>query len=167
MDHWDVYFENEEELKRAKKEHLEQIIQTLPWVAVIDKFQHWIYENPTHSVEERTQKWNAILNDFSDSQTDWTGLEQYKDYVWQRQLHLFEVPFYYIEYGFAQLGAIAVWKNFKEDPKKGLDGYLSALKLGYTKSIPEVYRAANIEFNFSSAYISDLIAFVRSELAKL
>lgn len=167
MDHWDVYFSDEEELKRAKKEHLEQIIQTLPWVAVIDKFQHWIYENPTHSVADRTQMWNSILNDFSDSQTDWTGLEHFKDYVWQRQLHLFEVPFYYIEYGFAQLGAIAVWKNFKEDPKKGLEGYLAALKLGYTKSIPEIYQAANIEFNFSRVYISELIDFVRSELSKL
>lgn len=167
MDHWDVFFENESELKRAKKEHLEQIIQTLPWVAVIDKFQHWIYENPTHSIEDRKGKWNEILDAFSDLETDWTGLENFKDYVWQRQLHLFEVPFYYIEYGFAQLGAIAVWKNYKENPKKGLDGYLSALKLGYTRSIPEIYKAANIEFNFSREYISELIKFVSSELDKL
>lgn len=164
MDHWDIFFENKDDLRRAKKEHLEQIIQTLPWVAVIDKFQHWIYENPTHTINERKKKWNEILDAFSDMQTDWNGLEKFKDYIWQKQLHLFEVPFYYIEYGFAQLGAIAVWKNFKEDPEKGLDGYLAALKLGYTKSIPEIYKAANIEFNFSRAYIGELIAFVRSEL---
>lgn len=87
--------------------------------------------------------------------------------MWHKQLHLYEVPFYYIEYGFAQLGAIAVWKRYKEDPKKGLDGYLAALKLGYTKSIPEIYKSANIEFNFSKEYISELITFVQSELDKL
>ena len=167
MDHWNVFFENEDELKRAKKEHLEQIIQTLPWVAIIDKFQHWIYENPEHPIEERKIKWNEIFSTFSDTMTDWTGLEKFKDYFWQKQLHLFEVPFYYIEYGFAQLGAIAVWKRSKEDPKKGLDGYLAALKLGYTKSIPEIYKAANIEFNFSQEYIGELIDFVQVEMRKL
>ncbi|MCG8310007.1 MAG: M3 family oligoendopeptidase [Cytophagales bacterium] len=167
MDHWNIFFENEAELKRAKKEHLEQIIQTLPWVAVIDKFQHWIYEHPNHLIEERKTKWNEILNDFSDSETDWTGLEKYKDYIWQKQLHLFEVPFYYIEYGFAQLGALAIWKNFKENPKKGLEGYLAALKLGNTRSIPQIYRAADIEFNFSREYISELISFVKTELEKV
>lgn len=167
MDHWDIFFENKDELKRAKKGHLEQIIETLPWVAIIDKFQHWIYENPAHSIEERTAKWNEVLSAFSDSETDWDGMEKFRDYIWQKQLHLFEVPFYYIEYGFAQLGAIAVWKRYKEDHKKGLDGYLAALKLGYTKSIPEIYKAANIEFNFSREYISELIAFVQSELDKL
>ncbi len=167
MDHWDIFFENEEDTKRAKREHLGQIIETLPWVAIIDKFQHWIYENPGHSIEERKIQWNEILTDFSDSVTDWSGLEKFRDYIWQKQLHLFEVPFYYIEYGFAQLGAIAVWKRFKENPQKGLDGYLSALKLGYTKSIPEIYKAANIEFNFSREYISELVAFVQSELEKL
>jgi len=167
MDYWNVYFDDEEELRRAKKEHLEQIIQTLPWVAIIDKFQHWIYENPGHTAETRKAKWNDIFLAFSDTVTSWEGQEQYRDYLWQKQLHLYEVPFYYIEYGFAQLGALAVWKNFKEDPKKGLDGYLSALKLGYTRSIPEIYKAANIEFNFSREYISELIDFVRGELERL
>ena len=167
MDNWDIFFENEEDLKRAKREHLEQIIQTLPWVATIDKFQHWIYENPRHSISDRTAKWNEVFDEFSDNVTDWTGLEKFRDYLWQKQLHLYEVPFYYIEYGFAQLGAIAVWKRYKEDPKKGLDGYLAALKLGYTKSIPDIYKAANIEFNFSGEYISELITFVSSELDKL
>jgi oligoendopeptidase F len=167
MDHWDVFFDNEEDLKRAKKEHLEQIIQTLPWVAVIDKFQHWIYENPSHSLAERQATWNEILNTFSDDETDWSSLEKYKDYMWQKQLHLFEVPFYYIEYGFAQLGAIAIWKNSNENPKKGLKGYLAALKLGYTRTIPEIYQAANIEFNFSREYISDLITFVRKEMENM
>ena len=167
MDYWNIFFDNEEDLKRAKKEHLVQILQTLPWVAVIDRFQHWIYENPTHTIEERKGKWNEIFGAFTDTVTDWKGQEAYRDYTWQRQLHLYEVPFYYIEYGFAQLGAIAVWKQYKENPKKGLDGYLAALKLGHTKSIPEIYKAANIEFNFSREYISELVAFVRGELEKL
>ena len=167
MDHWDIFFQNADDLKRAKKEHLEQIIQTLPWVATIDKFQHWIYENPEHSVEDRKVRWNQIFAEFADQETNWRGQEKYRDYLWQKQLHLFEVPFYYIEYGFAQLGAIAVWKNYKENPGKGLEGYLSALKLGYTRSIPEIYKAANIEFNFSRAYITELIDFVKVELERL
>lgn len=167
MDHWDVFFDNEEELKRAKKEHLQQIIETLPWVATIDKFQHWIYENPNHSVEERTTEWNRIFNDFSDHTTVWSGLETKKDSYWQKQLHLFEVPFYYIEYGMAQLGAIAIWRNFKQNNKKGLEAYMNALKLGYTKSIPEIYKAADIQFDFSKENISALMNFVKEEMSKI
>lgn len=164
MDHWDVFFDNEDDLKRAKREHLEQIIQTLPWVATIDKFQHWIYEHPEHSDSERIAEWNRIHGDFSDDITDWSGYELNRDYLWQKQLHLFEVPFYYIEYGMAQLGAIAVWKNYREDPEKGLQAYLNALKLGYTRSIPEVYAAADIKFDFSREYIRELMEFVNQEL---
>lgn len=167
MDHWHLFFDNEEELKRAKKEHLEQIIETLPWVATIDKFQHWIYEHPAHSNEERIQAWNEIFGQFSDNTTDWSGLEENRNYLWQKQLHLYEVPFYYIEYGMAQLGAVAVWKNFKEDARKGLEGYMNALKLGYTKSIPEVYAAANIQFDFSKGYIKELMNFVHEEISSL
>ncbi|MBX2955522.1 MAG: M3 family oligoendopeptidase [Cyclobacteriaceae bacterium] len=167
MDHWDIFFPDAETLKRAKREHLEDIIETLPWVATIDKFQHWVYENPNHSVEERKASWNRILTQFSDSITDWTGEEIAKDYLWQKQLHLYEVPFYYIEYGMAQLGAIAIWRNYKHDKQKGLQGYMNALKLGYMKSIPEVYEAAGIRFDFSRAYISELMAFVQKQLEHL
>ncbi len=167
MDNWHIFFENEEALKRAKKEHLEQIIETLPWVATIDKFQHWLYENPIHTVEERNNNWLKIFDEFSDSITNWDGIEENKKYLWQKQLHLFEVPFYYIEYGMAQLGAIAVWRNYRKDNKKGLENYLNALKLGYTKNIPEIYKAAGIEFNFSPEYIKELISFVQSEMNNL
>jgi oligoendopeptidase F len=167
MEHWDVFFDNPEDLKRAKKEHLEQILETLPWVATIDKFQHWIYENPGHTVEGRKRQWNEVFEQFSDSTTDWTSLEHAKDYLWQKQLHLYEVPFYYIEYGMAQLGAIAVWKNYKENPKQGLKSYLDALKLGYKRSIPEIYQEANIKFDFSQDYIRNLMRFVRTELEEL
>jgi oligoendopeptidase F len=164
MEHWDVFFKDEKDLIRAKREHLEGIIQTLPWVATVDKFQHWIYENPDHTNEERRKEWNNVFSKFSNNVTNWTGIEKYRDYVWQKQLHIYEVPFYYIEYAIAQLGAIAVWKNFKEDPEKGLENYLNALKLGYTKPIKEIYKAAGIKFDFSQDYIRELISFVKKEL---
>jgi oligoendopeptidase F len=167
MDCWDLFFENEEDLKHAKKQHLQQIIETLPWIATIDKFQHWIYENPTHPYEERTNAWNKIYKDFSDAITDWEGLKHYKDIIWQKQLHLFEVPFYYIEYGIAQLGAIAIWKNYCENPEKTLNQYLAALKLGYTKPIREIYTTAGISFDFSETYIAGLMQFVKEEIKKL
>jgi oligoendopeptidase F len=167
MDQWHIYFPNQEDLIRAKREHLEQLIETLPWVATIDKFQHWLYENPEHAVEERVNNWTNIFDEFSDNVTDWQDLELNKSYLWQRQLHLYEVPFYYIEYGMAQLGAIAVWKNFKKDNKKGLEGYMKALKLGYTATIPEIYEAAGIKFDFSREYIKELMTFVKAELASL
>ncbi|TLU97957.1 M3 family oligoendopeptidase [Dyadobacter luticola] len=167
MDFWDEFFENETDLKRAKIQHLESIIETLPWVATIDKFQHWMYENPDHTPEQRTEAWTGIYEAFADSITDWSELEKFKQYIWQRQLHIYEVPFYYIEYGIAQLGAIGVWKNYRENPAQGLQGYLDALKLGYTATIGEIYQAANISFDFSEQNITELMQFVRNELAEL
>jgi oligoendopeptidase F len=164
MDQWNVFFTDKSELNRAKREHLEDLIETLPWVATIDKFQHWIYENPDHTIEERKANWNRIFDQFTDKETDWSGLQEAKDYLWQKQLHLYEVPFYYIEYGMAQLGAIAVWKNFRKDKTKGLNGYQNALKLGYLRSIPEIYKAADVKFDFSRDYIKELMSFVRKEL---
>lgn len=164
MDAWDEFFDNEEDLKRAKREHLEQVLETLPWVATIDKFQHWIYENPQHTIEERKEAWNSIHNEFSSNLTDWTDLQGEKDYIWQKQLHIYEVPFYYIEYGMAQLGAIAVYKNFKENPQKGLADYLKGLQLGYRKPIKEIYETAGVKFDFSRSYIKELVDFIKGEL---
>lgn len=167
MEHWDAYFPDENELKRAKRKHLADIIKALPWIATVDKFQHWIYENPSQSHDERKENWLRIYNEFSDTVTDWSGLEKFKNYSWQRQLHIYEVPFYYIEYGMAQLGAIALWRNYKKNPKETVRNYLKALSLGYTKSIKEIYEEAGIQFNFSEAYISELMAFVEAELEVL
>ncbi|MGA0559323.1 M3 family oligoendopeptidase [Larkinella sp. VNQ87] len=170
MDYWDVFFENPDDLKRAKIQHLESIIETLPWVATIDKFQHRVYESAavtSPSGEERQRVWVPIFEEFADSVTSWQGLEKYEAYTWQKQLHLYEVPFYYIEYGIAQLGAIGVWMNFREDRQKGLQGYLDALKLGYTAPISEIYRAANVPFDFSEANIGRLIRFVWAEIGRL
>lgn len=167
LDYWDIIFSNKEELKRGKKEHLEDILSTLPWVATIDKFQHWLYENKNHTVAERTEAWNKIYNDFSSSEVDWKGLENLKSIVWQKQLHIYEVPFYYIEYGMAQLAAIAIWRNFKTDKEKAIQQYKAALTLGYTRSIPEIYETAGIQFNFSKEYIHELAEFVKAELKAL
>lgn len=164
MDHWDVFFENPQDLARARQEQLEDIIETLPWVATIDKFQHWIYEHPAHTPEQRLRRWNITYQEFADTVTDWSGIESARDYLWQKQLHLYEVPFYYIEYGMAQLGAIAVWRNFKQNNREGLAGYQRALKLGNLRTIPEIYKAAGIKFDFSKSYIRELMNFVRSEM---
>jgi len=167
MDKWDVYFDNEEDLKRAKKEQLADVLKTLPWVAVIDQFQHWIYTNPNHTAADREETFKQIYSRFGAGFADWTDLEQQFGNVWQKQLHLFEVPFYYIEYAIAQLGAIAVWKNYKENPEKALAQYLEALSLGYTKPINEIYETAGIKFDFSAEYVEELAGFVKSELEKL
>ena len=167
MEHWDVFFKNPVDLKRAKKEALDKALKILLWIAAVDKFQHWIYENPEHTIEERMDAWVKVIDQFSSRVVDWTGLEDAKARLWQNQLHIFEVPFYYIEYGMAQLGAIAVWRNYKRNPEQALDMYEAALRLGYTKSIPEIYKTAGVEFNFCQAYVKELTDFVKNELEKL
>ncbi len=167
MDYWQFFFDSEEDLKRAKKEHLETILEILPWVATIDKFQHWVYENPNHGAEERGNKWVEILGEFGSSVIDWSGHEDSKATSWQKQMHLFEVPFYYIEYAIAQLGAIALWKSFKENPEQTLDNYQKALSLGYTVTIGEIYEAAGIRFDFSKEYVHEIVEFVKGELAQV
>jgi oligoendopeptidase F len=167
MDHWDVFFTDADELRRAKKTHLESVLETFPWVATIDKFQHWVYENPQHTEQERHQRWTALFDEFNQRTVSWQGLEHVKPYLWQKQLHLYEVPFYYIEYAMAQLGAIAVWRNFRQNPQAALQGYQRALALGYTAPIGEIYAAAGIRFDFSTAYLRTLADFVRDEMAKL
>lgn len=167
MDNWDVYFDNQEDLIRAKKEQLADVLKTLPWVAVIDQFQHWIYTNPNHNAADREAAFKQIYTRFGAGFADWEDFEQQFGNLWQKQLHLFEVPFYYIEYAIAQLGAIAVWKNYKENPQQALDQYLAALALGYTKPMNEIYETAGIKFDFSASYVKELASFVKDELEKL
>jgi len=167
MDHWHTYFDSEEELQRAKEHQLERVITIFPWIATIDKFQHWVYENPNHTAEERTAKWLEILKEFTPSNIDISGLEEYRKIGWQRQLHLFEVPFYYIEYGIAQLGAIGMWMQYKKDAQQALQNYINALSLGGTKTLPELYSAAGLKFDFSPAHIKTLMEFVNEELEKV
>jgi oligoendopeptidase F len=167
MDYWQTFFPNEEELTRAKEHQLERVITIFPWIATIDKFQHWVYENPEHTLEERETKWYAILNEFSTEAIDWSDLENFRRYSWQRQLHLFEVPFYYIEYGIAQLGAIGLWKQFKQNKEAALDNYVAALSLGGTRTLPEIYKAAGLSFDLSPNKIEELMVFVNQQLQTL
>lgn len=167
MEGWDTFFDNTEELKRAKIEQLEGVIATLPWIATIDAFQHWLYTNPTHTIEERTASWIQVAKRFDTGLTDMSGYEHFLANSWQKQLHLYEVPFYYIEYGFAQLGAIAMWRNVLLDKKTGLDGYKNMLSKGYTVTIPELYQAGGIKFDFTPEYVGELFAFVWQELEAL
>ena len=167
MDYWDVYFDNEADLIRAKREQLTDVLKTLPWVAVIDQFQHWIYTNPGHNAADRETAFKQIYARFGAGFANWDDLDHEFGNLWQKQLHLFEVPFYYIEYAIAQLGAIAIYKNYKENPQQALQQYLDALALGYTRPMNEIYETAGIKFDFTQGYVEELATFIKNELAKL
>ena len=167
MDYWDEFFTNEEDLRRAKIQHLESIIETLPWVATVDKFQHWMYENPTHTAEQRTEAWVRIYNEFTDSVMDWSGLEKYRAYLWQRQLHIYEVPFYYIEYGIAQLGALQLWLHSRRNEAGAIAKYREAMSLGGSRPLPELFAAAGLDFSFGPEAMAALLDEVRGVLEEL
>ena len=167
MEHWDVFFEDESTLRRARKYQLEKILSILPWIATVDAFQHWLYLHPEHSQEERKSEWIKLFRKFSGDVIDRSETASYEPFGWHRQLHIFEVPFYYIEYCIAQLASIGIWKNYKANPEKTLLQYEAALTAGYTFTLPELYEMAGIRFDFSSDYIQELAAFVKDELDKL
>lgn len=167
MDHWHLFFPNEADLRRAKITQLEHVLKVLPWIATIDQFQHWLYTHPNHTQEERRAKWTESFHAFTPGVLDYSSLEQYIENLWHKQLHLFEVPFYYIEYGFAQLGAIALWRQYRENPEQAVAAFTRAMRLGNTRSIREIYAEAGIRFDFSQEYVRDLGTFVRGEMEKL
>jgi oligoendopeptidase F len=167
MQHWQPFFEKESDLNRAIEHQLERTITIFPWIAIIDKFQHWVYTHPAHTIEQRNNEWQNIMKEFSCKTLNQSGLKEFRAIGWQRQLHLFEVPFYYIEYGIAQLGAIAMWMQYQKDPKQALENYMNALALGGTKTLPELYQTAGLEFNFSPEYVKNLMEFTNQELEKL
>ena len=167
MQHWQPFFEKEADLKRAIEHQLERTITIFPWIAIIDKFQHWVYTHPAHTIEQRTNEWQNIVKEFSCKTLNQSGLKEFRAIGWQRQLHLFEVPFYYIEYGIAQLGAIGMWMQYQKNPTQALENYMNALALGGTKTLPELYQTAGLEFNFSPEYVKNLMEFTNQELEKL
>lgn len=167
MDEWGEFYTDKKDLNRAIEEQLETVIKLLPWIAQIDEFQHWLYVNDTHTRMERTEKWVSLSKSYGTGLTDWTGYEDVQANAWQRQLHIFEVPFYYIEYGIAQLGALGVWKNSLENKSKAIQDYKNALKLAYTRSIPKIYETANIKFDFTEKYIKQLAEFIENKLTEL
>ena len=151
---------------RARRTHLEGIIGFFPWMATVDAFQHWIYTHPGHARAERAAAWLALMDRFGGA-VDWTGYEQNRAYLWQRQLHIFLYPFYYVEYGIAQLGALQVWANSKHDKAKALADYKQALTLGGSRPLPELFAAAGCRFDFTRQTIQPLIQLARTELAGL
>lgn len=164
LDQYKTFFTNDEDQQNAIYNFLEDVIVKIPWIALVDKFQHWLYTHPEHTHEERDAKWLELHKRFSSNVVDWSDYEAYEENLWQKQLHIFMVPFYYIEYGIAQLGAIGLWRNYKQDPKGTIDSYKNALKLGYTKPLSEMYATAGIPFDFSQSHIKSLGEFVKSQL---
>ena len=158
-------FYSPEETKRAIRKHLEGIVSTLPWVATIDAFQHWIYLNPEHTREERTAKWLELGERFG-SGVDWSGLAAEQEAVWHRQLHPFEVPFYYVEYGIAQLGALQMWLNYSNDPAAALASYKEGLTLGASKPLPQLFEKAGLQFDFTAEMVGTLMKAVEESLDK-
>ena len=150
------FFGNPQDLHRASYEQIQRALGVLPWIACIDAFQHWMYTHPGHSRTERSHAWKELLQQYTSPVVDWSGLDEWLDYQWQGQLHLFEMPFYYIEYGFAQIGALGVWRNCTHEPASGLDAYRKALALGNTVSIHEVYHQAGVPFEANSTYVEEL-----------
>ena len=159
-------FYDAESLARAKRSQFEGIIALFPWVATIDAFQHFLYTHPEHTREQRRAHWLELRARFGGI-VDHTGYEGALAYAWHRQLHLFEVPFYYIEYGIAQLGALQVWRNAMADRDKGISRYRQALVLGGSRPLPELFEAAGAKFDFSYRTLTPLIELVRQELAEL
>ncbi len=152
--------------QRARRTHLEGIIGVLAWIATVDAFQHWIYTHPGHTRAERAAAWNQLMDRFA-GDVDWSGYEEARAHLWHRQLHIFLYPFYYIEYGIAQLGALQVWANSKRDKAKALRDYKTALALGGSRPLPELFATAGCRFQFDAATIRPLIQLTREELRQM
>ncbi|MDP6905866.1 MAG: M3 family oligoendopeptidase [Candidatus Thalassarchaeaceae archaeon] len=159
-------FYSNEDANRAIREHLEGIVSILGWIATIDAFQHWIYTNPDHSREERHAKWLELGERFG-SVLDWSGFEDWRKVGWQKQLHLFSYPFYYIEYGIAQLGALQMWLQYRSNSEDALENYAKSMRLGGSRPLPELFEAAGMNFDFGRKTVAGLIDAVREELAVL
>jgi oligoendopeptidase F len=165
-EHIEATFYTHDDAARSKHEHLESIVRLLAWIATIDAFQHWIYTNPDHTSEEREEFWLRLRTRFGGGES-WDGYEQTQRSYWQRQGHLFTAPFYYIEYGIAQLGALGIWTQYRRDPETGVAAYKRALALGGSRTLPELFEAAGLYFDFGpkivQSYARELSSELRSE----
>ncbi|WP_112180456.1 M3 family oligoendopeptidase [Paraliobacillus zengyii] len=164
MDYWNVFYKESFDLKRSKLEQYDEIINSFPSIIIVDQFQHWMYENPNHTRVERNDKFQELMSDFTSNEMDYDGLEDWQRMDWLFILHIFELPFYYIEYAIAQVGALKLYKQYKETPIETLNSYKNALSLGNSKSMKEVYKTAGISFDFSQKEIKELIRFVDDEV---
>jgi len=160
------YGDDHEAIARSTEGELADVIWLFPWVASIDSFQHRLYNFPEHTAEDRSDIWSEIMDRY-DAGIDYSGLEAVRRNLWQKQLHLFECPFYYIEYGIAQIGALQVWANFKKNPQKAIDDLFKAESLGSSRPIPELFATANIKFDFTPKTLEPLMQVVWDELGRL
>ena len=154
------------DVQRARRAHFEAILTSFPWLATVDAFQHWVYTHPAHSRAERTDAWLALRKRFGGT-VDWTGYERVHANLWHEVGHIFQSPFYFVEYGIACLGALQVWSDWKRDRKGALDAYKRALALGGSRPLPELFAAAGCRFEFSAEAIRPLVQLIRDELERL
>jgi oligoendopeptidase F len=149
-------FYSEEELGRLLNDQLKDKLRFFPFMAMIDAFQHWMYTTEgEHGAEARKAKWTELEERFRPG-IDWSGLEQFREIGWQ-YLHVFEVPFYYIEYGFAQLAALRIWLNSLEDERAAVEAYKRGLALGGSRPLPELFRAAGAEFALNDGAVKEIV----------
>jgi oligoendopeptidase F len=161
-------FYNEKDAARARLEHLESIITFLPYMAVVDTFQHWVYTHPEEAMNAANcdAAWDAQWQRFIPD-VDWTGYEASRMTGWQRKPHIFGSPFYYVEYGMASVGAMQVWRNSLKDHTAALAAYRQALALGGTKTLPDLFAAAGAEFRFDTPMLAEVIGLVEAEIEAL
>ena len=133
---------------------------------MVDAFQHWIYTHPGHSRSERAEAWENLAKRFEGA-VNWSGLERERRYLWHRQLHIFLHPFYYVEYGIAQLGALQIWAGARRDQEAALRSYERGLELGGSRPLPELFQTAGCRFDFSRQTLQPLMELVQNELAEL
>ncbi len=166
QDEWGIFYENSNEVNRARISHLEGVVYLLPWIATIDAFQHWIYANPDHTRDERKEYWLSLREKFG-SDMNWNGNEEFRELSWQQQGHLYGVPFYYVEYGIAQLGALQLWQTHRKDPEKALIDYSNAMELGNTKTLPDLFAAAELKLGFDEKHLNSLIKEVKIAMSEM
>lgn len=156
------------EAARARIAHLENIITFWPYMAVVDAFQHWAYTNPDAAADpaQLDEVWAALYQRYLPAE-DWTGLGAELATGWQRKLHIFTDPFYYVEYGLAQLGAVQVWANARHDQATAVARYRRALALGGTRSIPKLYAAAGAKFAFDAETLREAVGLVETVITEL
>jgi oligoendopeptidase F len=159
-------FYSEDDARRARRDHIEGIIKFFPWMATVDAFQHWIYTHPGHTRDERAQFWLSLMDRFGGIE-DYSGFEKARAHLWHRQLHIFEIPFYYVEYGIAQLGALQLWQASRRDLPSALDHYLAGLSLGGSRPLPELFQASGLAFDFTDKTIAPLMRNVKDALLEL
>lgn len=154
----------EDDARRARKKHLEGVLRILTWIASIDAMQHWIYGHPKHSRDERRAAWVGIRARFAPD-LDWSGFEDALAMGWIQQTHLFNHPFYYVEYAIAQLASLQVWRNYRRDPQRAVEAYRRALALGGSRPLPELFAAAEVRFDMSPQLVGELVDDVMREVA--